>query len=46
MDMDFLKNLRDKNPRKVIYCEKVWVHREDLSQFGNVRPMLVPFNLK
>jgi DNA modification methylase len=46
LDMDFLKNLNDKNPRKVIYCEKVWVHREDLSKFGNVRPMLVPFNLK
>jgi DNA modification methylase len=46
MDMAFLKNLKDKNPRKVIYCEKVWVHREDLSQFGDVRPMLVPFNLK
>ena len=46
LDMEFLKNLQDKNPRKVIYCEKVWVHREDLSQFGDVRPMLVPFNLK
>jgi adenine-specific DNA-methyltransferase len=46
MDMEFLKNLKDKNPRKVIYCEKVWVHREDLYQFGEIRPMLVPFNLK
>jgi adenine-specific DNA-methyltransferase len=46
LDLDYLKNLKDKNPRKVIYCEKVWVHREDLSQFGDVRPMLVPFNLK
>jgi hypothetical protein len=46
LDVDFLKKLKDKNPRKVIYCEKVWVHREDLSQFGDIRPMLVPFNLK
>jgi adenine-specific DNA-methyltransferase len=46
LDMGFLKGLKDKNPRKVIYCEKVWVHREDLSQFGDIRPMLVPFNLK
>ncbi len=46
MDMAFLKNLKDKNPHKVIYCEKVWAHREDLSQFGDIRPMLVPFNLK
>jgi adenine-specific DNA-methyltransferase len=46
LDVEFLKNLKDKNPRKVIYCEKIWVHREDLSKFGDIRPMLVPFNLK
>ena len=46
LDVAFLKGLKDKNTRKVIYCEKVWVHREDLSQFGDIRPMLVPFNLK
>jgi len=46
LDVAFLKNLRDKNRRKVIYCEKLWTHREDLAQFGDVRPMLVPFNLK
>jgi len=46
LDVEFLRKLKDKNPRKVIYCEKVWVHREDLPQFGDVRPMLVPFNLK
>ena len=46
LDVTFLKKLKDKNPRKVIYCEKVWVHREDLAQFGDIRPMLVPFNLK
>jgi adenine-specific DNA-methyltransferase len=41
---------KDKSSRKVVYCEKVWVHREDLAelrpQAGEVRPMLVPFNLK
>jgi hypothetical protein len=46
LDVAFLENLKDKNPRKVIYCEKVWVHREDLGKFGDVRPMRVPFNLK
>ena len=45
MDVEFLRKLKDKN-RKVIYCEKVWVHREDLWKYGDVRPMLVPFNLK
>jgi adenine-specific DNA-methyltransferase len=46
MDMAYLRKLKDKNPHKVIYCEKVWTHREDLPEFGDVRPMLVPFNLK
>jgi adenine-specific DNA-methyltransferase len=46
LDVEFLETLKDKNLRKVIYCEKVWVHREDLHKFGDVRPMLVPFNLK
>ena len=46
LDVEFLEKLKDKNLRKVIYCEKVWVHREDLHKFGDVRPMLVPFNLK
>ena len=46
LDMNFLKSLKDKNRTKVIYCEKVWAHREDLAKFGEVRPMLVPFNLK
>ncbi len=46
LDVEFLEKLKDKNLRKVIYCEKVWVHREDLGRFGDVRPMLVPFNLK
>ena len=42
----FLENLKDKNPHKMIYCEKVWVHREELGTFGDVRPMRVPTNLK
>lgn len=46
LDVAFLEKLKDKNQHKVIYCEKVWVHREDLSRFGDIRPMLVPFNLK
>jgi adenine-specific DNA-methyltransferase len=46
LDEPFLKTLKDKNRRKVIYCEKVWIHREDLAAHGDIRPMLVPFNLK
>jgi len=42
----FLKKLKAKGARKLIYCEKIWVYREDLPKFGEVRPMLVPFNLK
>ncbi len=35
----------------VVYCEKVWMHPEELKRFERehavrVRPMLVPFNLK
>src|SRR5665213_107393 len=42
---------KDKNRAWVIYCEKIWLHEEDLRKFENengkrVRPMLVPFNLK
>jgi hypothetical protein len=41
----------DKNKSWVIYCEKIWVHPDDLRQFQaenhkTVRLMLVPFNLK
>jgi len=33
------------------YCEKIWIHRDDLAKYEleakrTVRPMLVPFNLK
>jgi len=52
LDREFIADVlaKDKCPRKVVYCEKVWVHREDLAelraQAGEVGPMLVPFNLK
>jgi adenine-specific DNA-methyltransferase len=46
LDMKFLKSLKDENRRKVVYCEKIWVHRDALREFGDVRPMLVPFQLK
>jgi adenine-specific DNA-methyltransferase len=41
----------DKNKRLVVYCEKLWVHRDDLAKFEkesgkSVRPMLVPFSLR
>jgi adenine-specific DNA-methyltransferase len=41
----------DKNKSWVIYCEKIWVHPDDLRQFQqehhkSVRLMQVPFNLK
>ena len=39
------------NRRIVVYCEKIWVHRDDLAEYEaetkrTVRPMLVPFGLK
>ncbi|MBL1218643.1 MAG: site-specific DNA-methyltransferase [Planctomycetes bacterium] len=53
LDTVFLKEVaaKDGNHELVIYCEKVWLHREQLQQFEQehgkkVRPMLVPFNLK
>ncbi|MGQ0553377.1 MAG: site-specific DNA-methyltransferase [Planctomycetota bacterium] len=46
LDADFLRSLKDKSARKVIYCEKLWVHRDELRAFGDIRPMLIPFQLK
>jgi len=53
LDMEWLKGLdkMEKNRNLVIYCEKIWVHRDDLTKFEQetkrtVRPMIVPFNLK
>ena len=42
---------KDKNKSWVIYCEKIWLHGDQLRKFQRehnrrVRPMLVPFNLK
>lgn len=42
---------RDPRPRWVIYCEKLWMHRDQLAAFEmehkkRIRVMLVPFNLK
>jgi DNA modification methylase len=31
---------------KVVYCEKIWVRRDELAALGNVRAMVIPFNLK
>ncbi len=41
----------EKNRNLVVYCEKIWIHRDDLAKYEmdtkrTVRPMLVPFNLK
>jgi DNA modification methylase len=53
LDIAWLKSLGDseKNRNLVVYCEKLWVHRDDLKRFEDetkrrVRPMLIPFNLK
>jgi hypothetical protein len=53
LDMEWLKGLdkTEKNRNLVAYCEKLWVHRDDLAKFEQetkrtVRPMIVPFNLK
>ncbi len=56
-DQDFnlvwLKSIEatETNRHIVIYCEKIWVHRDDLTKYERengrtVRPMLVPFHLK
>ena len=53
LDLDWLRALgkAEKNRNLVVYCEKIWIHRDDLAKYGieskrTVRPMLVPFNLK
>lgn len=53
LDLPWLKVLdkSEKNRNLVVYCEKIWIHRDDLAKFEretarSVRPMLVPFNLK
>ncbi len=54
LDLPGLRRIDKKEKKKsnlVIYCEKIWVHRDDLAAFKadtgrNVRTMLVPFNLK
>ena len=52
-DLQWLKAIDkgEKNRNLVVYCEKIWVHRDDRATFEaetkrTVRPMLVPFNLK
>jgi len=53
LDMEWLKGLdkTEKNRNLVVYWEKIWVHRDDLTKFEQetkrtVRSMIVPFNLK
>lgn len=41
----------EKNRNLVIYCEKLWMHRDDLANYEiktgrKVRPMIIPFQLK
>ncbi len=41
----------DKNRNWVVYCEKIWIHPDELAKFEGenrkkVRAMVVPFNLK
>lgn len=53
LDLKWLKSIEkiEKNRNLVVYCEKIWIHRDDLATYQKetgrkVRPMLVPFNLK
>ncbi len=53
MSLTTLKKLVQKDKRRqwVIYCEKIWLHPEELRQFERennkrIRPMVVPFGLK
>jgi adenine-specific DNA-methyltransferase len=45
------KREKGKSRRWVVYCEKVWMHQDELKRFEaengvSIRAMLVPFNLK
>lgn len=53
LSLDTLAKLakKDKNRSWVIYCERIWLHTDQIRKFERenkrrVRPMLVPFNLK
>jgi adenine-specific DNA-methyltransferase len=53
LDLDWLNKIdkSEDSRRLVVYCEKLWLHRDDLAKWQKqtkrtVRPMLVPFNLK
>jgi adenine-specific DNA-methyltransferase len=53
LDLAWLKSIEksEKNKNLVVYCEKIWIHRDDLANYEKetgrkVRPMLIPFNLK
>lgn len=35
---------KDKTKKKVVYCEKLWIHRDELPE--RVRPMILPFQVK
>jgi len=43
--------LADPNAKLVVYCEKFWMHRDELRRWEgdnrkSVRAMIVPFQLK
>jgi adenine-specific DNA-methyltransferase len=53
LDLAWLKSIEksEKNRNLVVYCEKIWIHRDDLAKYQKetgrkVRSMLIPFNLK
>ena len=53
LDMEFLREVaaKDEHREIVVYCEKIWAHRSDRSEWEQqsgkrLRAMLVPFNLK
>lgn len=53
LDLEWLKSLdrSERNRQLVVYCEKLWLHREDLAKYEvetgrKIRPMVIPFNLK
>jgi hypothetical protein len=53
LSLEWLKSIEksEKNKNLVVYCEKIWIHRDDLAKYQKdtgrkVRPMLIPFNLK
>lgn len=53
LSLEWLKSIEksEENKSLVVYCEKIWIHRDDLAKYQKesgrkIRSMIIPFNLK